>query len=150
MKWSEHYTFFITLLASFLVFYLSVDSMIDKKLDDPRFIEQVVEKARTPFMLFDENYQILYESPGMDKFIDKINIIEKGRDLSEIVVTPKHYLSIPPILESFNQKIIFQEPIRGERYDFIYKRVMPQVAFSDTYSTPLPPNKFRLQVINVE
>lgn len=141
----------VGLLGFIFAVYIQITGTIDKKIEDklqdPKFISKVADEVKLPFVIFDEDNSIVVENGAMN-IIDKISVNKKGtNDFSEIVVSPKKYLAIAPILESLDPKIEFQDPIRGTKYDFIYKRVVMGAVWANTYETKPPKSKFRLQVI---
>ena len=95
----------------------------------------------------------IYYLKGKDKHVnalDDVNIsIKKGdrNKVSEIIVSPKKYLPAAPILESLDPKIEFQYPIKGDKFDFIYKRVEMANVWANTYASKPPKSRFRLQLI---
>ncbi len=57
-------------------------------------------------------------------------------------------MAVPPILESLDTKIHFEEPTRGKKNDFIYKTVKIATAFVSTYASgKQPKQRFRLQFV---
>lgn len=137
------------MFAVFVHFNSSIDKKIETKFKDPEFIQMVVDKVRLPFVIFDENNSIIVDSGAMDH-IEKILIKKEDRqEVSEIIISPKKYLSIAPIIENLDANMAFENPIRGHKFDLVYKRVqMADVQWED--SRPLnkrPKKKFRLQII---
>jgi hypothetical protein len=124
-----------------------IDNQIENKLKAPEFISKVADEVKLPFVIFDENNSIVVDNGAMN-IIDKISINKAdNRNISEIIITPKKYLAIAPILESLDPKIAFQDPIRGNKFDFIYRRVNMAVVWTNTYASTPPKSKFRIQVI---
>jgi hypothetical protein len=135
------------IVTVFLQLNGSIDEKIEKKLKDPEFISKVADEVKLPFVIFDEDDSIIVDT-GTMSIIDKISINKKdGRYISEIIITPKKYLAIAPILESLDPQIEFQDPIRGNKFDFIYKRLEGTVIWKNNYASTPPKSKFRLQVI---
>src|SRR5271157_5160297 len=88
------------IVTVFLQLNGSINEKIENKLKDPEFISKVADEVRLPFVIFDEDDSIIVDT-GTMSIIDKISINKKdGRYLSEIIITPKKYLAIAPILES--------------------------------------------------
>jgi len=135
------------ILASIFAVNSYIDNQIENKLKAPEFISKVADEVKLPFVIFDENNSIIVDNGAMN-IIDKISINKKDHgDISEIVITPKKYLAIAPILESLDPKIEFQDPIRGNKFDFIYKKAYKAVVWTNTYASTPPKSKFRIQVI---
>ena len=120
-----------------------VDGRIENKLNNPEFVRMVADKVRLPFVVFDQDKSVIADTGAMD-YIDKIEI-NKG----EMIISPKRYMAVAPILESFDAKIEFEEPIRGENFDFIYRRVEMAMVWADRYAGKAPKAKFRLQLITL-
>jgi hypothetical protein len=143
----------VMIAASVLMFtiYINLDSKIDKKVEekfkDPVFINKLAEEIKFPFVIFDEDNSVVVDTGAMS-IIEKITINKKdGKQISDIIITPKKYLAIAPILESLDPDIAFLDPIRGNKFDFIYKKLEVATAFANTYTTKPPKSKFRIQVI---
>ena len=92
-------------------------------------------------------YEYLVDTGAM-RIINDISIKKGDRNrVSEIIVSPKKYLAAAPILESLDPKIEFQYPIKGDKFDFIYKRVEIANVWANTYASKPPKSRFRLQLI---
>ncbi len=54
-------------------------------------------------------------------------------------------------MESFDSEIGFEDPERGQKYNWIYKAITPEMSFAKIYpSGKQPLRRFRLEVIEVE
>lgn len=142
---------FVGIMAFLFVVFIELNSSFEKKivtkLKDPIFLRKMANEVRLPFVIFDEDNSVIVDTGAM-AIIDKIALLkEDGKNLSEIVITPKKFLAVPPILESFDPKIEFQDPIRGNQLDLIYNKVKMASVFQNTYATKPPKSKFRLQII---
>ena len=136
------------MFAVFLQLNNSIDKKIESKLKDPEFIRKVADEVRLPFVIFDEDQSVLIDTGAMNNF-EKIKV-KKGQrqEVSEIIVSPKKYMIVAPLLESFDAQIEFENPVRGENYDFIYKKVKMANVWTNTYASGKPPKrKFRLQLV---
>lgn len=135
------------LFAIFIHVNRSIDKKIETKLSDPEFLRKVANRVKLPFVIFDEDNSIVVDTGAMG-IIDEICIKKADRnEVSEIIVSPKKYLAVAPILESLDPKIEFQYPIKGDKFDFIYKRVEMANVWANTYASKPPKSRFRLQVI---
>jgi hypothetical protein len=135
------------LFAIFIQLNRSIDKKIETMLSDPEFLRKVANKVMLPFVIFDEDNSIVVDTGAM-RIIDEISIKRADRnEVSEIIVSPKKYLAVAPILESLDPKIEFQYPIKGDKFDFIYKRVELATVWANTYASKPPKSRFRLQVI---
>jgi hypothetical protein len=125
----------------------SVEKKIEQRLSDPQFIMKVASEVRLPFLIFDEDNRYLADFGGSE-LIHEIRVDRKdARDLKEIVVTPKRAMPIAPIIESYNETT-FEDPVKGEKLDWIYRAVEPETAWASTYpSGKQPKRRFKLQII---
>lgn len=136
------------IFAVFIQLYSSIEKRIENKLNDPEFIRKVANIARLPFVIFDEDESIIIDTGAMN-YIEKIEV-KKGQrqQVSEIIVSPKKYMPVAPILKSIDIEIEFDEPTRGQEFDLVYKTVEIDVAFMKTYASGKPPKRrFRLEII---
>ncbi|MHB8770206.1 MAG: hypothetical protein ACYC7J_04340 [Syntrophales bacterium] len=137
------------MFAVFIQLNSSIDKKIEEKLKNPEFIQMIAREVRLPFVVFDENNSIIVDSGAMD-YIEKIEIKKEDRqEVSEIIISPKKYLAVPPILENLDAYMAFEMPTRGNRFDLIYKKAeTEEVKWGD--GRPIdkrPKKKFRLQII---
>ena len=137
------------MFAIFIQLNSSIDKKIEIKLKDPEFIRMVANEVRLPFVVFDENNSIIIDNGAMNH-IEKIKIKKEDRlEVSEIIISPKKYLAVAPILENLDAYMAFENPIRGDKFDLIYKKAeMTETQWGD--GRPLdkrPKKKFRLQMI---
>ncbi len=135
------------MFAVFMHLNSSIDKKIENELNDPEFIQKVAKEVRLPFVIFDEEKSVIADTGAMD-YINGIEI-RKGerKEVSEIIISPKMFMAVSPILESFDPKIEFEDPVRGEKFDFIFKRVEMATVWADSYSGKPPKRKFRLQLV---
>jgi len=137
------------MFAIFLQLYNSIDKKIETKLKDPDFIKKVASEIRLPLLIFNEEKTFLIDI-GASELLNDIKIIKDGRDVKEIIITPKKFLPVAPILESYDSDIEFEEPQHGSKFDWIYKTILPEMVFAKTYPSGKPPlKKFKLQVIEL-
>ena len=136
------------LFAIFIHVNRSIDKKIETKFNNPEFLRKVANIARLPFVIFDEDESIIIDTGAMN-YIEKIEV-KKGQrqQVSEIIVSPKKYMPVAPILESLDIEIEFDEPTRGQEFDLVYKTVEIATAFAKTYASgKRPKRRFRLQII---
>lgn len=138
----------ISLMFAVLVhFNSSIEKKIENKLNDEKFIRKVANEVRLPFVIFDEEKSIIADTGAMDH-IDAIEVRKGERqEVSEIIISPKRFMAVAPILESFDPKIEFEDPVHGEKFDYIFKRVEMGLVWADRYSGKPPKSKFRLQLV---
>lgn len=136
------------MFAVFLQLNSSIDKKIENKLKDGEFISKVAREVRLPFLIFDEEKSIIVDVGAMNH-IDSIEIHKGERqEVSEIIISPKKFMAVAPILESLDAQIEFENPIKGNKFDFIFKRVKMDTVWGNTYESGKPPKrKFRLQLV---
>ena len=136
------------MFAVFIQLNSSIEKKIENKLNDPEFIRKVAQIVRLPFVIFDEDEAIIIDTGAMNH-IKQIEVIKGPRQqVSEIIVSPKKYMPVSPILESLDIEVEFDEPTRGQKFDLVYKTVEIDTAFAKTYASGKPPKRrFRLQII---
>jgi len=99
----------------------SIEKKIENKINDKVFIRKVANEVRLPFMIFDEEKSILADIGAMDH-IDAIEVRKgKRQEVSEIIVSPKRFMAVAPILESFDPRIEFEDPVRGTNFDLVIR-----------------------------
>lgn len=137
------------MFSIFLQLNSSIDKKIETKLKDPVFIKKVASEIRLPLLIFDEEKKYLTDI-GASELIKDIKIIKDGRDIKEIIITPNKFLQIAPMLESYDSHIKFDEPQHGSQFDWVYKTILPEMIFAETYpSGKQPLKKFKLQIIEL-
>lgn len=131
------------LITIVLLLSSSINSRIEKKVNDPNFIKKIASEIRLPFLIFDEEKRYLYDDGALD-IIKNIEIVREGRDIKQIIITPKRFLAVAPIMESLDPEVQFEDPERGKGLDWIYKTNLPETAFGRTKP---PKKRFKLQII---
>jgi hypothetical protein len=140
----------IVAIAIFLasIFYgalSSVDKKIDAKLQEPLFLKKLASQIRLPFLIFDEEKRYLADDGALD-IIKNIEIIRDGRDIKQIIITPKRFLAVAPILESLDPDVQFEDAERGKELDWVYKTNLPETTWGRTKA---PKKRFKLQIIEL-
>lgn len=135
------------ILAVFFYMNDSINKRIERTINDPKFIKKVADDIRLPFLIFDENERYLIDN-GASKIIEKIKVVkENGKAIKKIVVSPNRLLPIAPILMSFDGEPEFEEPQKGEKFDWVYTVIERD---SWGYASGKPPVKrFRLEIIDI-
>lgn len=87
------------LITVALLLSSSINSRIEEKVNDPNFIRKIASEIRLPFLIFDEEKRYLYDDGALD-IIKTIEIVRDGRDIKQIIVTPKRFLAVAPIIRS--------------------------------------------------
>ena len=85
------------LAVALITFGTYIDSRVRKIVYEDEFIKKVAKHVR-PSIIFDSKGRILIDIGGME-YIDKITVIPRPDDHpNKVIVTPKKYLVIAPIL----------------------------------------------------
>jgi hypothetical protein len=146
----------------------SVNDKINDRFNDPRFVKQVAEQIRLPFIIFDERGTYICDT-GSSKYIASIHIIpcpksvsssnltippcdqQNMKEIREIIITSNIFLVTPPILQNLNGQLQFYEPVRTGKRSFKYKAFYPfehVVTLGAPRNPPPPPSLlFKLDVI---
>ena len=134
---------FATVVGVLYGFHAYLDYRIAAKIRDPRFMAELAYSLR-PVVIFDSNNRILADQ-GALRFIESIKVIRGSSSpgVSSIVVTPKRFLAVAPLLESLDDPALEIKAERGEKLDWVYTLVNKQV-----FGNELTTNRFRLEVLN--
>lgn len=127
-----------------LIFNNSIDSKIEKRLNNPEFIKKVASEIQLPFLIFDENNRILFDNEA-SVLINSIDVKKEKDGVISIFISPKKFIQIPPIIENINSNLDFYEPERINLIDLIYKvnkEVGGGVIVDETHKESI--NKFKL------
>ncbi len=122
-----------------------VERIVEKKISDPEIIDKVRSQIR-PMVVFNQDESILVDTGGM-QYIESIRVIldQDKKTPKEIIVTPKLYLAVAPILESFDDGFVI-DPVRGKEFQWVYKLgVINHLVFES--ATRSGSNRFRLEII---
>ena len=136
------------MFAVFTQLNSSIDNKIERKLKNPEFIRMVAKEVRLPFVIFDEDKSVIVDTGAMNH-IDAIAVHKgEGQEVSEVIISPKRFMPVAPILESFDAQIEFENPVRGKNFDFVFKKIEMTTVWANTYESGRPPKrKFRLQLV---
>lgn len=147
------FSLIIGVLAILVTIIIQVNSSVDRKIEarlrDPTFIRKVAAEVRLPFLIFDEDRRYLADT-GASELVQNIRITKDGRDIKAITITPKKFLPVPPILESYDRDIGFEEAKQGQGFEWIYTTILPETTWAKTYPSGKAPRKrFKLEIIEV-
>ena len=150
-RWYKVFAFIVALIAIYSYFNNTINDKIEQKLKDPEFIRKVADEVRLPFVIFDENKTVSVDTGAMKYIVDFE--IKKGetQEISEIIISPKSFMALPPLLESIDAKEIeFEKPKRGNKFDLIYKTVRYDSGWGKMLSEGSKPQlRFRLQLVEI-
>ena len=90
-----------------------VDSRIDKALSNPQTLQAIAARVR-PAVVFDSKGSIVADQGGLE-YLLKIEVLPgDGSVPREIVVTPRTFLPVPPLLESLDEPALNATSERGK------------------------------------
>lgn len=138
------FTIIGVIVTVLLIFYNSIDSKIDEKLRNPEFVKKVASEMQLPFLIFDENNRILFDNEA-SVLIRSIDVKKEKVEVISIVISPKNFMQIPPLIENINSNLDFYETERINKIDLIYKvnkEVGGGFLVDNTYKEPI--KKFKL------
>ena len=147
--------FFIKLLSVFLVLaslFLIFDNYLNDKIDDK--IASNIErssKSIRPFLIFDENETRVYDHGAYSNYINEIKVEFKMRNdslkvIETIIVYPKQYLQIAPLLEPLGADRYDITSINRHKFAWVYTLNALQI-YTPGKSETKTPNKFRLEIL---
>ncbi len=147
--------FFIKLLSVSLVLaslFLIFDNYLNDKIDDK--IASNIErssKSIRPFLIFDENEIPIYDHGAYSNYIKDIKVEFKIRNdsikvIETIIVYPKQYLQIAPLLEPLGADRYDITAIKRHKFSWIYTLNALQT-YSPAKFEIKTPNKFRLEIL---
>ena len=149
LKANEILKGFAGLLALIVALYALngyIEGIVERKIGEPGMIEKVRAQIR-PMVVFDQNESILIDTGGM-QYIESIHVAldQKGKIPQQIIITPKTYLAVPPILESFDDDFVITSE-RGKGFQWIYKLgAINRIRFEDS-AINSGVNRFRIEII---
>jgi hypothetical protein len=135
----------------------SIDKQIEAKFSDPKFIKEVADKIRLPFVIFDENERVTVNS-GAEEYIDSVlvtkktitdNTVQPYKIIDTIKVKCKSFMSTSPVLQCITGRMQFYDAKRVDEKDWIftvYHGGQFIVTESLSQGEP-PPELFKLDII---
>jgi hypothetical protein len=99
-----------------------IDYRVEALISDDRFVQKLSRNLR-PFVIFDSRSSIIYDQGAMDQ-IDRIQVdtsrSEGNLVVRRIIVSPKHFLLSPPLLDCIDLTLNIYQPTRGQKFDWVY------------------------------
>ena len=150
MKWKDAFKIVSTiifLLGGLYVLNNHIGDIVDQKINNPEFINEISEKARRPIVIFNQNESILIDIGAM-KYTDKIKVIfnKEDKDVEKIIVSPKSHLKAAPLLESLDAAYT-QIVERGKKFEWIYKLDSIDRLLLAGSAKPAEEQRFRLEIV---
>ena len=125
-----------------------VDRRIEYAMNNEQFIRKVAMHVR-PYAIFDANEVIHHDGgAGQYLYLEKIKVetgTRKGSIIDvKIIVTPKHHLAYPPLIETLGaERFIFTHiPKRGKGHQWLYECEVQQ--WEEHATKPI---SFRLEIL---
>jgi hypothetical protein len=114
------FTIIGVIITVLILFYNSINSKIEEKINDPNFVKKVASEIQLPFLIFDESERIIYDNNAYN-LINSIKVEKQKEEIVSITIFPKAFMQIPPIIESVNSDLNFDEPERVNQIDWRFK-----------------------------
>ena len=132
-----------TLFGLYHGFNQYIDTRIHAKLSNASFLRELARSIR-PSVVFDENESIIADIGAMT-YLESIAVTKVDKETLKIVVEPKEYIGIEPILEALDEAYVIKAE-RGSGCDWIFQLKSAQVA---VFGGPKErrPERFRLELI---
>jgi hypothetical protein len=122
-----------------------VDTRIHAKVSNPSFLKELARSVR-PSVVFDEKESIVADIGAMT-FLKKIVVTKGEKDTLKIIVTPKEYIGIEPVLEALDSAYAIKAE-RGSGFDWIFQlNSMNLVTMGGPNPQETRPQRFRLELI---
>ena len=111
----------IGVLISIYVFFIKgIERKIENKISKPEFVKLVADRVRLAFLIFNEDQNIICDYNAYEN-LNSIEVIKNDKnELIEIIIKPKTFLKIDPIIECITEPISFSKPLRINAIDLKY------------------------------
>jgi hypothetical protein len=129
-----------------LILIGDVDKRVENKIADPKFVSKVAAEIRMPMLVFDENERTLVDTGALE-YIEKISVKKEEKSIKEILISPKNFLTVAPLITSLSTGTDLYEPERTNIKDWLYKAEESSYIEAQTGGGEKVPKKFRLEVI---
>jgi hypothetical protein len=122
---------------------LYIDYRIENKITDDKFLKELSHSIR-PTVVFDQNNSILANMGAME-YIEDINVVVEDGEPKKIVLSPKVFLGVAPILECLDGhfEIIKKQ---GEKYNWEYELKHVSRLLSES-SGQITNHRFRIEIV---
>jgi hypothetical protein len=130
-------------VAGVLLFaYNLIDQRIDAKLADPALVRRIAAEVR-PALIFDSDNRILVDQ-GALQYVESLHFefLEGGDTTAKLVVTPKSFLAVAPLLESLDVEGYDIKVDRGPGVSWVY--TLTAVRF---FESAVKIERFRLEIL---
>ena len=94
------FSIILGIVVSVFVIEDRIEKRISDKLRDPEVLKEIASLVR-PSLIFDHKGSIRTDS-GAGQFIERIKVEMGKNEPSNILISPKRHLNIPPVLECLN------------------------------------------------
>ena len=107
-------------------------------VSEPEFIHQLSRSIR-PYMIVDSHKTVISDYGASDLLKDIKFEIPKNQSEMKIILSFKHHMPNPPLVQPMTRWFYFSRAERGEMHDWvIWMRVAPETVLSDNPSEPGP------------
>lgn len=140
-RFSQVFLAMAAIIGTIYGFVVFIDGRINKAIHDEEFMREIASRVR-PYVIFDDSNSILVDGGAM-ALLEEIKVTGRKPGSVEptdvsIVITPKKYLGIAPLLELLDGEA-YIEATRGEGFEWVY-----HVGMASWLATPM---RYRVEVI---
>lgn len=137
----------VSLLLGIYALNNHIEDIVERKINNPEFVNKISEKVKRPIVIFDQNSSILVDNGAM-KFIDSIEVVlnDQNKQPEKIIVSPNRHLNIAPVLESLDDDFVIESK-RGDKFDWIYELRSINHLLLSSSAKPKELKRFRLEII---
>jgi hypothetical protein len=116
-----------------------IDERVAREIGSEKIINSISANIH-PYVLFNQRNTILFDGGAMDKYIDSIRTVSEQGMVMKVIVTPKRFLNIIPLLWCLDITEHTYRPRRGQRYEIVYELINANVYGLDEI-------RFRLEIL---
>ena len=136
-------TAIVLLMGAYLAYLGHLDGRIEKKLHDAEFLKELSNTLR-PSVVFDQKNSIIADMGAM-QYIDEITVETEGGGPTKIIVAPKAFLGIAPLLECLDGEFNITKT-QGKKFVWEYK-LEHSSKMAPVSSTRIKNHRFRIEVL---
>ena len=133
----------VVLVGAYHGYLFHIDYRIEKRLHDAEFLKEISYTLR-PSVVFDQKNTILADMGAM-QYIDEITVETEGREPTKIIVAPKVFLGIAPLLECLDGEFGITKS-RGKKFVWVYE-LESSGSIRPVSSGRITNHRFRIEVL---
>jgi hypothetical protein len=120
-----------------------LDARIESRIEDADFLQKLARHVR-PSLVFDDKGSIIADI-GAAQYIEEMGVSKGPRNTLEIVVSPREFLGIEPVLEPLDDRYAIRAE-RGTKYDWVFTLQGIDAIVAEGSGKPTR-QRFRLELI---